>query len=64
MSANETCGGCRWAATEGTFDRLPEDVRERARTSWCVCLLEDEWPLVMPKDTRPEEIPCDLWEAR
>ena len=70
MSANKTCGECRWCAryegndTSDPWLRLPPDTREQARTSWGVCALEGEYPEAMPLGQDPAEVPCDFWEER
>ena len=70
MSANETCGGCKTAARyEGSdakdpFNKLPKSLRDWMRGHCAVCTLEKEWPLVVPLDQNPADIPCDFWEER
>lgn len=70
MSANETCGECRWAAKyEGNDATDPwlnvtPDMRGRLRECWCVCGLDGEPPCAMPLDQKPKDVPCDFWEER
>ena len=70
MSANETCGECRWATRYEGSDatdpwlKMPSGMRERARHGFCICGLDGEPPCAIPLDQRPEDVPCDFWEER
>lgn len=70
MSANKTCGECRWAAKyEGSDATDPwlnvtPDMRGRLRECWCVCGLPDEAPQAFELGQEAAAIPCDFWEER
>lgn len=65
---DETCGRCWRSLKYGDeltdpFEHLDDEHKAYAHESWCICTLEGEWPLVLPIDQDPAEIPCDFWEA-
>lgn len=67
MSEERTCGTCGCAVTyeddaHDPFIDVPEPHRSWLRENCCVCALVGELPMVIPKDTEPEDIPCDFWE--
>ena len=70
MSANETCGECRWAAKyEGTdapdpWLYMPEEMRERVRHGFCICTLNGEPPHAFELGQEAAAVPCDFWEER
>ena len=67
MIETRTCGECGNSecyedATNDPFCELPEPHRSWLCENCCVCVLKGELPLVLLKDTDPDDIPCDFWD--
>ena len=67
MTEKRVCGRCKTAVryeddANDPFMEVPEPHRSWLRENCCVCVLKGELPLVLPKDTDPDDIPCDFWD--